>query len=71
MIIQEYEVFFINGRVIKCAEQVGIPADKRLHNRFKASKPDDVLVIGSRGTGEAYIPVRNILYISAGSMIGV
>ena len=44
-----------------------IPEDKRLHNRFRASKPDDVLTIGTEETSRAFIPVRNILYVSMGS----
>ena len=51
----------------KAAEERFIPEDKRLHNRFRSSKPDDVLTIGTEETSRAFIPVRNILYISMGS----
>ena len=52
---------------INAAEERFIPEDKRFHNRFRASKPDDVLTIGTEETSRAFIPVRNILYISMGS----
>ena len=67
MSLQEYRIHLINKQVIHAAEERFIPEDKRLHNRFRASKPDDVLVIGNEETDRAFIPVRNILYISTGS----
>lgn len=67
MSLQEYRIHLINNQVIHAAEERFIPEDKRLHNRFRASKPDDVLVIGNEETDRAFIPVRNILYISTGS----
>ena len=50
-------------------EEVTIPAEHRLLNRFKKAKPDDILSVGSEETSQAYIPVRNILYISTGDVI--
>ena len=44
---------------------------KRLHNRFRTSKPDDVLTIGTEETSRAFIPVRNILYVSMGSEVDI
>ena len=64
MCLQEYRIHLINNQVLKAAEERHIPEDKRLHNRFRASKPDDVLTIGTEETSRAFIPVRNILYIS-------
>jgi len=55
--------------VLKAAEEVTIPAEHRLLNRFKKAKPDDILSVGSEETSQAYIPVRNILYISTGDVI--
>lgn len=67
--LQEYKIYLINGHVIKAAEECLVPEDKRLHNRFKNSKIDDVLTIGSEETSRAFIPIRNILYISTGDRI--
>jgi len=67
MCLQEYRIHLINNQVINAAEERFIPEDKQLHNRFRASKPDDVLTIGTEETSRAFIPVRNILYISMGS----
>lgn len=67
MSLQEYRIHLINNQVIHAAEERFIPEDKRLHNRFRTSKPDDVLTIGTEETSRAFIPVRNILYVSMGS----
>ena len=67
MCLQEYRIHLINNQVINAAEERFVPEDKRLHTRFRASKPDDVLTIGTEETSRAFIPVRNILYISMGS----
>lgn len=69
MYMQEYRIHLINNQVIKAAEERHIPEDKRLHNRFRASKPDDVLTIGNEETSRAFIPVRNILYVSMGQEV--
>lgn len=69
MCLQEYKIYLINGHMIKAAEECHISEEKRLHNRFRASKPDDVLTIGNDETSRAFIPVRNILYISTCDVI--
>ena len=71
MSLQEYKIHLINNLVIHAAEERFIPEDKRLHNRFRASKPDDVLTIGTEETSRAFIPVRNILYVSMGSEVDI
>ena len=71
MSLQEYRIHLINNQVIHAAEERFILEDKRLHNRFRASKPDDVLTIGTEETNRAFIPVRNILYISMGSEVDI
>ena len=38
MCLQEFKIYLINGHVIKAAEEVNIPHEQRLHNRFKACK---------------------------------
>ena len=68
MYLQEFKIYLIGGHVLK-AEEVTIPAEHRLLNRFKKAKPDDILSVGSEETSQAYIPVRNILYISTGDVI--
>ena len=71
MCLQEYRIHLINNQVIHAAEERFIPEDKRLHNRFRTSKPDDVLTIGTEETSRAFIPVRNILYVSMGSEVDI
>lgn len=71
MSLQEYRIHLINNQVIHAAEELFIPEDKRLHNRFRTSKPDDVLTIGTEETSRAFIPVRNILYVSMGSEVDI
>ena len=67
MYLQEFKIYLIGGHVLKA--EVTIPAEHRLLNRFKKAKPDDILSVGSEETSQAYIPVRNILYISTGDVI--
>ncbi len=69
MCLQEYKIYLINGHVLKAAEEVNIPSEQRIHNRFKKAGQDDVLTVGSEETSRAFIPVRNILYISTGDVI--
>ena len=66
MYLQEFKIYLIGGHML---EEVTIPAEHRLLNRFKKAKPDDILSVGSEETSQAYIPVRNILYISTGDVI--
>jgi len=67
--LQEFKIHLIGGHVLKAAEEIAIPAEHRLLNRFKKAKPEDILSVGSEETSQAYIPVRNILYISTGDVI--
>ena len=66
MCLQEYRIHLVNNQIIHASEERYIPEDKRLHNRFRASKPEDVLSIGTEDTSRAFVPVRNILYVSMG-----
>ena len=66
MCLQEYRIYLVNNQIIHASEERYIPEDKRLHNRFRASKPEDVLTIGTEDTSRAFVPVRNILYVSMG-----
>jgi len=61
---QDYRIHFLNGHMITVREEQSGPADNMLHNRFLNSKPDAILVVGTKETSRAFIPVRNILYIS-------
>lgn len=69
MYLQEFKIYLIGGHELKAAEEIAILAEHRLLNRFKKAKPDDILSVGSEETSQAYIPVRNILYISTGDVI--
>ena len=42
MYLQEFKIYLIGGHVLKAAEEVTIPAEHRLLNRFKKAKPDAV-----------------------------
>ena len=66
MYLQEYRIHLVNNQIIHASEERYIPEDKRLHNRFRASKPEDVLTIGTEDTSRAFVPVKNILYVSMG-----
>ena len=66
MCLQEYRIHLVNNQIIHASEERYIPEDKRLHNRFRVSKPEDVLTIGTEDTSRAFVPVRNILYVSMG-----
>ena len=66
MCLQEYRIHLVNNQIIHASEERYIPEDNRLHNRFRASKPEDVLTIGTEDTSRAFVPVRNILYVSMG-----
>ena len=66
MCLQEYRIHLVNNQIIHASEERYIPEEKRLHNRFRASKPEDVLTIGTEDTSRAFVPVRNILYVSMG-----
>ena len=68
MYLQEFKIYLIGGHMLKAAEDVTIPAEHLLY-RFKNAKLKDVLSVGSEETSQAYIPVRNILYISTGDVI--
>ena len=69
MYLQEFKIYLIGGHVLKAAEEVTIHAEHRLLNRFKKAKPEDIVSVGSEEISQAYIPVRNILYISTGDVI--
>ncbi len=53
MYLQEFKIYLIGGHVLKAAEEVTIPAEHRLLNRFKKAKPDDILSVGSEETSQA------------------
>lgn len=55
MYLQEFKIYLIGGHVLKPAEEVTIPAEHRLLNRFKKAKPDDILSVGSEETSQACI----------------
>ena len=61
MCLQEYRIHLINNQVINAAEERFVPEDKRLHNRFRASKPDDVLTIGTEETSRAFILTGHLI----------
>lgn len=55
MYLQEFKIYLIGGHVLKAAEEVTIPAEHRLLNRFKKAKPDDILSVGSEETSQAFL----------------
>lgn len=61
MYLQEFKIYLIGGHVLKAAEEVTIPAEHRLLNRFKKAKPDDILSVGSEETSQAFgkSPIRH------------
>ena len=63
---QEYRIHLIGGRMLHVLEECDGPVQTFLHHRFWRCKPDDILEVGSPETSRAFIPARNILYISTG-----
>lgn len=51
--LQEFKIYLIGGHVLKAAEEVTIPAEHRLLNRFQKAKPEDILSVGSEETSQA------------------
>ena len=66
MRIQEYHIHLVDGHEIITSEECSGPVEKHLFNRFRRCKSDDILVVGTPETRQAFIPARNILYISTG-----
>ncbi len=64
MSYQDFRIYLVNGHMMKATEEVEKPAEEYLINRFHKAMPDGILVIGDAETAMAFIPVRNILYIS-------
>ena len=64
MYLQEFKIYLIGGHVLKAAEEVTIPAEHRLLNRFKKAKPDDILSVGSEETSQASISGEIVCRIS-------
>lgn len=58
-----YRIHLINGDILTACEPVK-EDDKDLITRFGEADPDDLLEIGDDGISKAFIPVRNIMFIS-------
>ena len=58
-----YRIHLINNEIVRAGE-ILLPGEKDLLTRFRESNPDDHLDIGDEDSGQAFIPVRNIMYIS-------
>lgn len=54
MYLQEFKIHLIGGHVLKAAEEIAIPAEYRLLNRFKKAKPEDIVSVGSEETSQAF-----------------
>ena len=66
---QDYRIHLIGGRTLHIREECDGPVQTFLHHRFWRCKPDDILEVGSPETSRAFIPARNILYISTGASL--
>lgn len=58
-----YRIHLINGDILTAWEPVK-EDDKDLITRFGEADPDDLLEIGDDAISKAFIPVRNIMFIS-------
>ena len=60
---RHYRIHLINGDIITAWEPVKEDG-KDLITRFGEAEPDDLLEIGDDTSSKAFIPVRNIMFIS-------
>lgn len=58
-----YRIHLINGDIITAWEPI-MEDDKDLITRFGESDPDDLLEIGAESEAKAFIPCRNIMFIT-------
>lgn len=60
-----YRLHLINGDILTASEPVDEEKkDKDLITRFGETDPDELLEIGGNQEASAFIPVRNIMFIS-------
>lgn len=65
MHVNNYRIHFVNGQVIHAAEATEEPDfEMDMIERFREALPDGMLEIGTEEELQAFIPVKNILYIS-------
>lgn len=64
-----YRIHLINGDILTTWEPVK-EDDKDLITRFGEADPDDLLEIGADQGAKAFIPVRNIMFISRRERVG-
>lgn len=69
MCIQMYLVHLLDGTVIQVAEDYDLPAAEGLLGKYKIAGPDELLVFGDPISGFAYVPKKNIVFISTGDVI--
>lgn len=68
MSFQIYLLHLLDGSVIDVAEEYDLPAEKGLIEKFYKADPNEILVIGDRFVGFAYVPKSSIVYISTGDV---
>lgn len=68
MSFQKYLLHLLDGTVIDVGEEYDLPAEKGLIGKFRKADPNEILVIGDRFVGFAYVPKRSIVYISTGDV---
>ena len=65
MHVKNYRIHFVNGQTIHAAECIEeSDFEMNLIDRFREALPDGMLEIGTEDELQAFIPARNILYIS-------
>lgn len=68
MYYQIYLLHLLDGTVIDVAEDYKLPMEKGLIGRFRSAEPHEILEIGDRQVGFAYVPKSSIVYISTGNV---
>lgn len=65
---QIYLLHLIGGDIIEVPELYKLPFEKGIVEKIQKSDKDDFITVGNAVDGFAYIPVRNIVYVSTGDV---
>lgn len=68
MYYQVYLLHLLDGTVIDVEEEYDLPMEKGLIGHFRSAEPNEILEIGDRQVGFAYVPKSSIVYISTGKV---
>ena len=64
MFVKVVRIHFVNGEVLPIAECVEDESESNILEKYRKALPDGLLYLGNLDSGELFIPVSNILYIT-------